>query len=212
MSSEQLPGPQYHTAPPPVAAQPQKLPQISSLQLNTPPQSTPETPHQLLTPLQIREANSATPETNRKRARPTVSCFECRRKKLKCDRVQPCGQCVKGHRETLCQFATGTTKVGVSRAQPQPGVVRGEEGGERAGKRMRVEDVMTSSMSSSVAPGNGGTEEVNRRDMSACTSTLSRIYVKGNRSRYLCIGDRMAMLDHVSLQSSTSDSYVSKFR
>ena len=30
-----------------------------------------------------------------KRARPVVSCLRCREKKLKCDRVDPCENCVK---------------------------------------------------------------------------------------------------------------------
>lgn len=202
MPSEQPLIPQSRLAPPPGAPPSQQPPLISYPQFNALPQITPEAPHQSTTPLQIQEVNPATPESNRKRARPTVSCFECRRKKLKCDRVQPCSQCVKGHREGLCQYATGVTKVGVSRARPQPGdVVRNDGGVERAGSRMRVEDVM--------APnpilGNGRAEEVNRREAPTPGSTLGRIYVKGNRSRYLGVGDRMAMLDHVSTQPCSCD-------
>jgi hypothetical protein len=94
----------------------------------------------------------------------------------------------------MCQFATGVTKVDVSRARAQPLAAGREDNGERAGKRMRIEDVMTPNLT----PGNGRAEELNRRDASALGTTLGRIYVKGNRSRYLGAGDRMAMLDQVS--------------
>lgn len=48
-------------------------------------------------------------ERPKKRPRPTLSCRECRNKKLRCDRTQPCQQCVKGQRETLCVFDTGAS-------------------------------------------------------------------------------------------------------
>lgn len=45
-----------------------------------------------------------------KRARPVVSCLRCREKKLKCDRVDPCENCIKaGHAD--CTY------------NPQPGSV-----------------------------------------------------------------------------------------
>jgi hypothetical protein len=39
-----------------------------------------------------------------KRPRPIESCLPCRDKKLKCNRQQPCFQCVKGGRTTQCKF------------------------------------------------------------------------------------------------------------
>ena len=41
----------------------------------------------------------------RKRARPIFSCLECKRKKLKCDRQQPCHQCSRLGRSTRCRYA-----------------------------------------------------------------------------------------------------------
>lgn len=41
-----------------------------------------------------------------KRARPTISCLECRRKKLKCDREKPCMQCKKAGREAVCNYVS----------------------------------------------------------------------------------------------------------
>lgn len=44
------------------------------------------------------------PEGSRKRKRKTYSCVDCRRRKLKCDREQPCARCIKeGHAQT-CVF------------------------------------------------------------------------------------------------------------
>src|ERR1700729_715449 len=41
----------------------------------------------------------------RSRQRPTKSCEECRRKKLKCDRELPCSNCKKGGRDgSTCYF------------------------------------------------------------------------------------------------------------
>lgn len=43
-----------------------------------------------------------------KRPRPVISCLECRRKKLKCDRAQPCQQCLKVGRPGRCQYQPGS--------------------------------------------------------------------------------------------------------
>ncbi|KAF2140416.1 uncharacterized protein K452DRAFT_360030 [Aplosporella prunicola CBS 121167] len=55
-------------------------------------------------------------ETSRKRPRPTLSCRECRAKKLKCDRSHPCQQCVRSQRADRCVFETtnldSTTRSG----------------------------------------------------------------------------------------------------
>lgn len=42
-----------------------------------------------------------------KRPRPVISCLECRRKKLKCDRTQPCQQCIKIGRPGQCEYQSG---------------------------------------------------------------------------------------------------------
>ncbi|KAH2005549.1 hypothetical protein KXV97_004416, partial [Aspergillus fumigatus] len=43
-------------------------------------------------------------EPIRKRRRPALSCVECRRRKVKCDRNSPCGQC-RAHKSTACTYA-----------------------------------------------------------------------------------------------------------
>jgi hypothetical protein len=42
-----------------------------------------------------------------KRPRPVISCLACRKKKLKCDRLLPCQQCLKGGRAQSCEYAAG---------------------------------------------------------------------------------------------------------
>lgn len=84
--------------------------------------------------------------------------------------------------------------MGVSPARLQPVIAVREDVGERAGERMRIEDVMASNS----VPRNERDQETNRGDASTTGSTLGRIYVKENRSRYLGFLDRMAMLDHVN--------------
>jgi hypothetical protein len=74
-------------------------------------------------------------------------------------------------------------------------VERGGDGKDRAGKRMRVEEILAPNHTF----GDKRTEEADTEDQTATGSTLGRIYVKGGRSRYLGVGDRMAMLDHVSI-------------
>lgn len=39
-----------------------------------------------------------------KRPRPTLSCLECRRKKLRCDRLLPCRQCQKAGNTARCTY------------------------------------------------------------------------------------------------------------
>lgn len=41
-----------------------------------------------------------------KRPRPVLSCVECRRKKLKCDRLLPCEQCRKAYQSAQCTYTT----------------------------------------------------------------------------------------------------------
>ena len=42
--------------------------------------------------------------TSQKRPRPVLSCLQCKRKKLKCDRQNPCLQCLKSGRAAQCTY------------------------------------------------------------------------------------------------------------
>lgn len=58
-------------------------------------------------PQQI-EVERSSPEpsilSSRKRRRPALSCERCRRRKVKCDREEPCGPCCKGGNASLCHY------------------------------------------------------------------------------------------------------------
>lgn len=41
----------------------------------------------------------------RKRRRPALSCIQCRRRKIKCDRNMPCGQCISS-KTSACQYSS----------------------------------------------------------------------------------------------------------
>lgn len=104
-------------------------PSSSQLQTPRPPQPQPSPSFTPATePLKAHETASA----KRSRSRPTKSCEQCRRKKLKCNRELPCSQCLKGGRDGgSCHFEYG----------PEAGE-RGsarDEGMERGLKRFRVD-------------------------------------------------------------------------
>lgn len=40
----------------------------------------------------------------RKRRRPALSCEQCRRRKVRCDREMPCGPCTKAHPALSCEY------------------------------------------------------------------------------------------------------------
>lgn len=141
--------------------------------------------------------STSTPEpAKNKRARPTISCLECRRKKLKCDRAQPCMQCTKSGRQALCEYATGPA------LKLPTGVFIPEE--ERRRKKAKILPQSSTNRDVGAGTPNGNQwwtipspEKFGVKEEGPKTS-LGRILIKGDRSRYLGLGDRMSMLDHVS--------------
>jgi len=70
--------------------------------------------------------NSTAPP--RKRRRPALSCEQCRRRKIKCDRSYPCGQCLQSKTST-CSYSPDTirglrhvSETTSSPAQPSGGI------------------------------------------------------------------------------------------
>ncbi|KAF2009156.1 hypothetical protein BU24DRAFT_380475, partial [Aaosphaeria arxii CBS 175.79] len=63
---------------------------------------------QPLPPIQVQVTDSNRPT---KRRRPALSCVECRRRKVKCDRQRPCGPCVRTKSES-CTYKTLPPKRG----------------------------------------------------------------------------------------------------
>ena len=230
----------------------------------------------------------------RSRQRPTKSCEECRRKKLKCDRELPCSNCKKGGRDGgTCFFkdAPGTGDFGGGKRlrteelesgwrdrerRPYVGVGDYGNGEVEREERNYYPNVPPLARSDPIGPGRGvlaygigmdgvdghqadairarifqqeedrkrilggGNAEVypnvpdlarernigfgramftygvndvppeaSRDEIPTPTSSagiaqnesvraLGRVHIRGTRSRYVGIGDRMAMLDHVS--------------
>ena len=66
---------------------------------------------------------------SRKRPRPVVSCLRCREKKLKCDRVAPCQNCVRGGFEAQCTYHQQPESVD-PHSQPKPKRVQLAEANE----------------------------------------------------------------------------------
>jgi hypothetical protein len=142
-----------------------------------------------------------------KRARPPISCLECRRKKLRCDRVQPCVQCKKGGREALCVFVnkpsgpslrTGTDIVSKPNSRPRSELETPIQTRDHEQDGGRVGWIANNGRPITATPGRLP-EWHNQSGHIKHASTLGYIHVKGGRSRYLGLGDRMAMLGHVSI-------------
>jgi len=67
------------------------------------------------------EVNGAKRRRIVNRPRPIVSCLSCRSRKLKCDREQPCQQCLRAGRASTCSYATGSGSPPDTTRQSAPG-------------------------------------------------------------------------------------------
>ncbi|PVH73003.1 hypothetical protein DL98DRAFT_595443 [Cadophora sp. DSE1049] len=69
----------------------------------------------------IRNGSSPSPKPevkpSRRRDKPQLSCSTCRQKKLKCDRVKPCSNCIKRGLPDSCDFAKQTSRPRPSNVQ-----------------------------------------------------------------------------------------------
>ncbi|KAK9490190.1 hypothetical protein V1508DRAFT_284852 [Lipomyces doorenjongii] len=73
--------------------------------------------------------HSANRSGSRKRTRIPISCTVCRRKKLKCDKSQPCFNCITRHTSSSCSYAWQNTALDsqpdkTAPAQPSLGTIR----------------------------------------------------------------------------------------
>jgi hypothetical protein len=86
-----------------------------------------------LTPIaELSKPPELSPPAKRSRSRPTKSCEQCRKKKLKCNRELPCSQCLKGGRDgRTCHFEYGPE---AGEKDPERG-----DGMERGLKRFRID-------------------------------------------------------------------------
>lgn len=160
----------------------------------------------------------------RSRQRPTKSCERCRAKKLKCDRELPCSNCKKGGRDgSDCEY-----RFGPNDGDGQPKAKRARNGAEKMGQPSshgpyhqqqngQVADDAVSGTNqnfprpdwSSNGTSNAGASAwadghplpTSTQAVSHTSVPLGKIDVKGTRSRYIGIGDKQAMLDHVRVSS-----------
>jgi hypothetical protein len=66
----------------------------------------------VLVPARARSPLDENTGGDRKRRRKVLSCYDCRRRKLQCDRVMPaCGRCVKAGQESSCVYSDDATET-----------------------------------------------------------------------------------------------------
>ena len=163
-----------------------------------------------------------------KRPRPVLSCFQCRNRKLKCNRAKPCEQCVKAGRPGECSFSPeadppivpdhGTeADLGENEPSPNPkkrprpdaveeiiGPRTKRDGGlgviEDLQARVRALEERLSDQTSSFAS-NG--LHVRSTAPAAASKYLGNVEVDGHRYRYRGQFNRAAVLNRVSSSKST---------
>lgn len=96
----------------PVAAPPQSI--LTSTSYDTPLSQQQTPPHHLQqTPSQsLALTHQQQQQRSVKRPRPVKSCTECRKRKLRCDRLCPCSQCQKSNR--TCKYAVDHDSANLS--------------------------------------------------------------------------------------------------
>ncbi|KAH7370927.1 hypothetical protein BKA65DRAFT_385642 [Rhexocercosporidium sp. MPI-PUGE-AT-0058] len=165
-------------------------------------------------------SESAAGQAKRTRTRPTKSCERCRSKKLRCDREYPCGSCKKGGKNGHdCSYRDGwepeEKEEGHVAKKARVGDVGLGMGGGSLGvveKMVRISEGMSGAAyipHSSSAPGGGAPDgrssiaappgtgpRTAGGNLHASYSTLGRLDIKGQRSRYIAPGDKMSIMDH----------------
>ncbi|KAH8820668.1 hypothetical protein F5884DRAFT_57514 [Xylogone sp. PMI_703] len=152
----------------------------------------------------VRDSSSSSNIRKRSRARPMVSCLECRKKKLKCDRLQPCSACIKGRRVESCIFTSVAPprEEKRHRSNAETFLGTGGEGGADKIKRSDSLDgrfalregkggVEVMDWDRMKGNGDGGAESLPPREIYA-----GRVIHRCSHSRFQGPGDRMVMLDH----------------
>ncbi|KAH9208304.1 hypothetical protein DL95DRAFT_449961 [Leptodontidium sp. 2 PMI_412] len=166
-------------------------------------------------------SGSATGQSKRTRTRPTKSCERCRSKKLRCDREFPCGSCKKGGKSGHdCSYRDGwepeereEVHVAKKARVGDAGVGMGSGGNLGVVEKMvRISEAMggagypphatgapsggTPDGRSNTAPPSGISLRSAGGNFHASSSTLGRLDIKGERSRYVAPGDKMSIMDH----------------
>ncbi|KAJ6080253.1 hypothetical protein N7467_010006 [Penicillium canescens] len=140
---------------------------------------------------------------SRKRARPVVSCLRCREKKLKCDRVDPCENCIKAGHRADCTYNQHPTELPSKpkRVQLSVEALGNESKGVGIGiiedlqqRLTRVEGLLASRPVNE--PAVSSQDSCNTPvQPSGLQTSLGTLVVKGSRSRYHGQNDRITLLN-----------------
>lgn len=143
-------------------------------------------------------------ENSKKRPRPTLSCRQCRQKKLRCDRTHPCQQCVKGQRETLCVFDKEFSSPQAAEPQRNGGQVsrnvRIRLGPDPSSPALQEKDSIIEDLQARVTSleaiisASGSSSDKSHKSAQPPVGILSR---KGNRCRYYGNGYQSGLFDRV---------------
>ncbi|KAF2490806.1 hypothetical protein BU16DRAFT_135299 [Lophium mytilinum] len=144
--------------------------------------------------------------TSRKRPRPVVSCLRCREKKLKCDRIAPCDNCVKAQCSNDCtfkQFPPVKPKPDAVQANPQRpasslpagGSVSVDDLHQRVAKLEALISLRPASMQSTTESSPAATNITSQPSAASPRLDLGTLVVKGSRSRYHGQNDRVTLLN-----------------
>ncbi|KAI5861490.1 hypothetical protein GGS23DRAFT_575377 [Durotheca rogersii] len=100
-----------------------------------------------------------TPKPDRRRRRPALSCVSCRKSKVRCDRNQPCGACVRSKHKTCVFEPQGAPHPRLSELSPvTPGALRPSDGQLRAVHAEMAANPLTSG-STQAHHGDGSNED-----------------------------------------------------
>lgn len=139
-------------------------------------------------------SSSASGPDRLKRARVVLSCAPCRASKLKCDRGQPCTQCVKKARVELCAYA------------PRPEKKRPAKG--MSARLRRLEGIVRGmiDVEAAVAVGGANDGKGNGKGGDVAGPVVKGHVVRGeNATTYVGATHCMAMLEDVSQGPSCRD-------
>ena len=151
----------------------------------------------------------------RKRPRPIISCIRCRDKKLKCDRVTPCQNCIKARCSELCTYhhspetlesVPSTKRIQYANSTNVDIETSGGSDIGRAAGLGIIEDLQqrVSKLEEAVSANNGetrnhlsfkSTQQPSQTQSVNSGPLLGTLAVKGSRSRYHGQNNRISLLN-----------------
>ncbi|KAJ5308851.1 hypothetical protein N7508_004230 [Penicillium antarcticum] len=144
---------------------------------------------------------------SRKRARPVVSCLRCREKKLKCDRVDPCENCIKAGHRANCAYNQHPTELPSKPKRVQLNIDASGNSEQLNGvgigiiedlqqRLARVEGLLAGQSANVPAVSTQNSWPSNATvQHSSLQSSMGTLVVKGSRSRYHGQNDRITLLN-----------------